>query len=94
MMHHDLKCLWEPFDDIVAKRKTFELRLNDRQFMPADTVRLHRMIDGADSEESVYFEIDHIVYGLYIGGLKLNWCIISIPNQISYCAPKMPSVMI
>jgi hypothetical protein len=93
-MHHDLKCFWEHFDNIVAKRKTFELRLNDRQFMVQDTVRLHRDIEGADSEESVFFKIAHIIYGPHLGGLRFNWCIISIPNKISYCAPKMPSVTI
>jgi hypothetical protein len=38
--NHDLKTIQPYFDDIVAGRKTFEMRLNDRQFQPGDTVTL------------------------------------------------------
>lgn len=39
-MHHDLKCIEPFFSDVVAGRKPFEIRKNDRNFLLGDTFTL------------------------------------------------------
>lgn len=39
-MNHTLKCYKEYFQDIIDKRKTFDLRINDRGFTIGDSVCL------------------------------------------------------
>lgn len=44
MAHHDLKCRQDYYVEVIAGRKTFEVRRDDRAFAVGDTVRLHEVI--------------------------------------------------
>lgn len=39
--HHDLKSYPDHFQPALEGRKTFEIRRNDRNYQPGDTVTLH-----------------------------------------------------
>jgi hypothetical protein len=43
-MEHELKTDPQPFDDMAAGLKTFELRKDDRGFQVGDTLRLRRTV--------------------------------------------------
>jgi hypothetical protein len=38
--HHDLKCWPYYFQEVISGNKTFEVRVNDREFEEGDTLRL------------------------------------------------------
>lgn len=40
-MHHDLKTVPVYFGDIQGKQKTWDIRLDDRMFLPGDSVTFH-----------------------------------------------------
>ena len=42
-MHHDLKSVEPHFDNVVAGIKPMEIRRNDRDFQPGDTVTYHQV---------------------------------------------------
>lgn len=44
--HHDLKSWPEHFAPLVARKKNFEIRRNDRDFQVDDSVTLHEYIPG------------------------------------------------
>lgn len=45
---HDLKCQPPFFDDVVALRKPFEIRKNDRNYQVGDVLRLREYVVGED----------------------------------------------
>ena len=48
-MIHELKCFPEYFQDIISGKKTFEIRLNDRQYQVGDFLALNEYIPSTDS---------------------------------------------
>lgn len=41
MKHHDLKSFPTQFQPVIDRTKLFEIRKNDRDYQPGDTVTLH-----------------------------------------------------
>jgi ASC-1-like (ASCH) protein len=62
--HHDIKILPIYFDYVREGRKTFELRINDRDYQSADTVTLHEWEKDNYTGRKIKFEIGYV--------LKLN----------------------
>lgn len=87
MPNHTLKTDPEPFQAVLDLKKTFEIRLNDRDFHEGDILRLietkytgEEMKAGAPliyTGREAFREVSHILKGpLY--GLQDEWCILSI----------------
>ncbi len=52
MAHHDLKILPGFFEAVVDGKKTFEIRINDRDFKEGDSVTLHEYSSCVGGPES------------------------------------------
>lgn len=80
-MIHELKIWPEHFDNIVAGKKTFELRKKDRDYKTGDMAVLRRY-DPDKKEytgETCQVYISHILYGTDNNwGLNKDCCIMSI----------------
>lgn len=61
-MRHPLKCWPEFFQAIVERKKTFEVRKNDRDFKVGDTLRLYEY----DPKSKTYTGRVHTVEVTYI----------------------------
>lgn len=59
--HHDIKILPIYFDLVREGRKTFEMRLNDRDYKSADTVTLHEWENGEYTGRTQKFEIGYVL---------------------------------
>jgi hypothetical protein len=87
MKVHELKTDPEPFDDVRAGVKHFEIRRNDRDFAVGDELLLRRtehtgeaMAGGAPlayTGESCAVRVTHIMRGP-IYGLAAGWCVMSV----------------
>lgn len=74
MIIHELKILPCYYREVIAFRKTFEIRKNDRNFQKGDRVRLNEYEHGAYTGNSMLFEITYINdYGQIKG-----YCVFSI----------------
>ena len=56
--HHDLKCLPQYFEQVVVGKKTFEVRINDRDYQQGDTIKLHEY----DAETKKYSGFSSMTY--------------------------------
>ena len=67
--NHKLKCWGIFYDDIVCGRKTFEIRKNDRQFQPGDTITLIEIDEttGAELGKRSDYEIRYTLGGGQFG---------------------------
>ena len=84
-MTHYLKILPEHFKDVESGAKTFELRRNDRNYQPGDTLILQEWeLDGRYTGPKL---VRYVPYGLYgpVLGLEPDWCILSLQK-----AGKLP----
>jgi hypothetical protein len=79
MKHHQLKCIQPHFEEIWLKRKTFEIRLNDRNFKVGDTICLmeYDSQDNFYTGNQVFFLITHILHS-YQDIIKEGYVILSI----------------
>lgn len=72
-MVHELKILPKYYEEVKAGNKNFELRINDRDYMKGDTIRLRawdgeKYLDKAPLERTVKFVLmDCPEYGLMDG---------------------------
>lgn len=74
--HHDLKCHPGPFDEVVAGRKTFEVRTNDRGFALGDTFTLREWDPKTKAYTGAHVTpgpISYITQGRW--GLPANVCV-------------------
>lgn len=76
-MLHVLKCVQPFFDDIYLKRKTFEVRKNDRNFKLHDLVELREydIVNDSYSGKSITVIITYILDGYWGGGIGFGYCI-------------------
>jgi hypothetical protein len=97
-MNHVLKCDHAPFSELMAGRKSYELRQNDRDYQPDDTLTLRetlytgkQMVDGMPlhySGREAQAKVVGILYGP-IYGLVAGWVILSIEvNPTEYGVVK------
>lgn len=79
-MIHELKIFPEYFDSVAEKKKTFELRKNDRDFKVGDQILLREWNgDTGYTGRSLLIEIIYILKAEDIGfGLRSDYCIMSI----------------
>jgi len=87
MSIHELKTDPQVFRDLKKGRKTFELRLNDRNYQTGDYLLLketeHSSAEMKEGESLVFTsayclaQVTHILNGP-IYGLQDGWCIMSI----------------
>jgi len=59
--HHDVKILPIYYDLVREGRKTFELRINDRDYKSADTITLHEWENGEYTGRAQKFEIGYVL---------------------------------
>lgn len=65
---HHLKCLHPYFDAVARGDKTFEVRLNDRDFQVGDTLKLVRYVDDkGDWEHIVKRRVTYVLHGGQFG---------------------------
>ena len=76
---HFLKTWTVYFDDVEKGTKTWELRLNDRNFKVGDHLVLMRYSDKNSrfTGRMLQFEVTHIFHGNTFGVVD-GWCIMSI----------------
>ena len=60
-MIHELKILPEYFDAVISGEKTFELRVNDRNFKKGDYLALNEYWDGKYTSRSCMVYVDYIL---------------------------------
>lgn len=78
VQHHYLKTESEYYQEVKRGVKTFELRKNDRNFMPGDMVYLAETINGQyTGEELPPKEIIYILHGGKYG-LEEGYCIMQL----------------
>lgn len=65
MAEHELKVWTEYFEAIAERKKTFEIRKNDRGFQVGDTLRLREYSPGPDeySGRAVHRTITYVLSG-------------------------------
>lgn len=79
---HDVKCSPTYFRQVQGGNKTFELRLNDRDYREGDTIILREFDRGANgckgdyTGDSVIRKIGYVLQGY--PGLQQNYCIMSL----------------
>ena len=76
--HHKLKCETGFYQDVEIGRKTFEIRLNDRDFKLGDMIELNEVVNGARTGRKLQpVEITYILYHhQFKHGLKKDYCIL------------------
>lgn len=87
MKTHDLKTDPAMFEDLVAGRKTFEIRRNDRGFQVGDRLNLHKTVHtGVQMQngeplvftgETITRTITHVLTGGNYGVI-LGWVVLSL----------------
>jgi ParB family chromosome partitioning protein len=80
---HNLKLDPVIFDEVLAGRKTFEYRINDRDYQPGDLIHLEEFDRATQkySGRALTFDAGFILYGPDYG-LPAGTCIISIIPDI------------
>jgi len=76
MLHHKLKIAPEYFKEVVLCKKTFELRINDRNYQRGDTFDLMEWSGSKFTNRSVSGEITYIFNDSKFG-LREGYCIFS-----------------
>lgn len=79
-MIHELKCWPQYFRDVIRGIKTFEIRLNDRNFKIGDQLilREYGMLYNEYTGESLTVEVMYILLDDKLHGLEEGYCIMSI----------------
>lgn len=72
---HSLKILPKYFNEVQAKRKNFELRLNDRDFKAGDIFVLREFDNGAYTGRYFIGSISYVLKNCEEYGLKDGYCI-------------------
>ncbi len=80
-IHHDVKCWPIPFALVVAGKKTFEIRENDRDYQEGDTISLYEYsmtsLDRYTGRAAGPFIVGTVIPG-GMWGLPANVCVFSL----------------
>lgn len=77
---HELKIQSAHFNDVLAGRKTAEVRFNDRDYQVGDCLNLQEIDeDEALTGQELNAEISHVLHGGQFGITK-GWCVLSLTN--------------
>ena len=58
--HHHVKCVQPYFDQVLARTKLFEIRLNDRNYQTGDLITQREYIDGNYTGREVTAKIGYV----------------------------------
>lgn len=75
---HDLKLALGFFDDIVACRKTFELRLNDRDYRVGDELHLREWDGSSYTGRECFVDVAYVTDAPKLGALQPGFVCMSI----------------
>lgn len=80
---HELKIQSEYFAEVLAGRKTHEVRINDRDYQVGDCLNL-REIDsnGEYTGQEMNIQISHVLLGGQ-SGIADDWCVLSLKYRAS-----------
>lgn len=95
MAHHDLKTDPDVFKLSQEGLKPYEIRFNDRNFQPGDTLTLRELVSkSSDTETGKTLEV--AVTGVLSGyGLRDGWvCLSVVPNANEDCLSSTEKVQI
>ena len=76
-MTHELKILPEYFELVRRREKTFEIRLNDRNYQVGDWLTLKEW-DGHYTGREIKRYVNYIYYGNSVFGLHEDYCIMNL----------------
>lgn len=90
MAHHVLKCINPYFSDVLNLEKTFEVRMNDRNFLVGDIVFLmeYDVVLKEFSGRFVILEIDYLFNAPEVVLLPKGFCVFSFSILFSYASIK------
>ena len=91
-MIHAIKITPRYFEDILSGKKSFEIRLNDREYQQGDYLALNEWeqtsaVGGHYTGRSILAFVDYILYGAEgVPGLDEDYCLMGIkPREIVAC---------
>ena len=77
---HELRIQSVHFTEVLAGRKTNEVRLNDRDFQVSDCLNLREIDENGDyTGQEMNAQICHVLHGDQFG-LEKGWCVLSLAN--------------
>lgn len=86
MKVHELKILSEHFTDVLAHRKTHEVRINDRDYHAGDCLNLREIdANGEYTGQEANAEVSHVLLGDQFG-IAEGWCVLSLKSGTSKSA--------
>ena len=81
-MIHELKILTQYFEEVKSRRKTFEIRKNDRNFKVGDDLILKEWDGEKFTGRKIERTISYILYD-WPCGLKDGYCVMSLASCTS-----------
>ena len=90
---HAIKIKSEHFSEVLAHRKTHEVRINDRDYQTGDCLNL-REIDsnGQFTDQEVNAEVSHVLHGGQFG-IKEGWCVLSLKSGTEDAASTLIALL-
>lgn len=86
---HALKVQSVHFNEVLAGRKTSEVRLDDRNYLVGDVISLHEIDENEDyTGQAMNAEITHVLSGGQYG-LDEQWCVLSFSNVTHLNAKRL-----
>jgi hypothetical protein len=90
---HELKIQSVHFADVLAHRKTHEVRFNDRDYQAGDCLNLREIDASGDyTGQEVNAEISHVLHGGQFG-IADGWCVLSLKSSTSKSAMTLISFL-
>lgn len=89
MATHDLKTVEPHFSNVLNGSKTFEIRLNDRDYQVGDYLMLMEYPFTGELHLTVEVKVTHILtHDDYPQGIKPGYVVMSITNPILQDCPR------
>ncbi|MBN3492044.1 DUF3850 domain-containing protein [Vibrio neptunius] len=83
---HELKIQSVHFADVLAHRKTHEVRINDRDYQTGDCLHLREIdLNGEYTGQEANAEVSHVLHGGQFG-IAEGWCVLSLKSGTSKSA--------
>ncbi len=89
-MIHELKCWPTYFGGVVAGTKTFEVRLDDRQYREGDTLHLREFIPADESYTGRECRVRVLSVYRNVMGVYNPYCVMSIRLESPADVPAQP----
>lgn len=78
-MLHRLKIKSEYFLKVLSGEKTFEIRLNDRNYHVGDLLELNEVVDGAYTSRKLVVKVEYMLtHNDFSDGIPNNYVVMSI----------------